>query len=129
MKLFLQVFVGACAIVLAIQLGKIGYAEYQSHLITKVTDSFVSHTRLRANYRDLQRQMVEMQKANRLLTDALIAAKKKIKAQKRFEATRSIAFGNSNPVSEDCLVFKSDKHMVECQNKKRSAREEFYRQY
>lgn len=129
MKLFFQVFTGACAIVLAVLLGSIGYTQYQAHLIGKAADSLLSHTQLKSNYRILQNQAAQLKKSNRSLSDGLIAAQKEIKTYKMFEASRSAAFSNSNPVSEDCLVFKSDRHMVECQNKKRWAREEFYQQY
>ena len=129
MKLFFQVFAGAGAVVLAVLLGNIGYTQYQSHIIGKAADSLLSHNQLKSDYRILENQVAQLRKSNRSLSDDLVAAQKEIKTYKMFEANRSAAFSNSNPVSEDCLVFKSDRHMVECQNKKRLAREEFYQKY
>ena len=76
MKLFFQVFTGACAIVLAVLLGNIGYTQYQAHLIGKAADSLLSHTQLKSNYRILQNQAAQLKKSNRSLSDGLIAAQK-----------------------------------------------------
>lgn len=127
MKLFFQIFGGVCAVILAVVFGNVIFTKYQLYEANKLLVSISSNQNKPCSA--TLGELSKLKNANKQLSNALIAAQKEIKAFKSLEAARSLAFSNSYEVSEDCLVFKSDRHMVECQNKKRRARDDFYREF
>lgn len=133
MKVFFQVFGFTCAVVLAVFLGNVAFTKYQIYeaqvMLTKVSDSFDSlpQPSLASDNQNLRRIIDQLSKSNRKLSDDLIAAQKKIKAYEAAKSDKKMAFAAYHTQSEDCLIFKSDAHMVECQNVKIRARKDFER--
>ena len=127
MKLFFQIFGGVVIGIFTVVLGNVVVTKYQLYETNKLLFNLSSTQKPACG--DLSGKITDLRASNKHLSKALIAAQNEIKAFKSLEAARSLAFSKSYDISDDCLVFQSDRHMVECQNKKRLAREEFYQKY
>jgi len=133
MKGFFQVFGFTCAVVLAVFLGNVAFTKYQLYeaqvVITKMANSFESSPQSKpASDNDNLRSIIDhLSKSNRKLSADLSAAQKQLKAYKAGETAKQKAFAIYHTDSDDCLIFDSDAHMVECQNVKMRAKKEFER--
>ncbi len=131
MKVFLQVFGGTCAVVLAVFIGNVAFTKYQLYeaqvVINKMTDNFKESSNQIENVHNYKASIDLLTKANKQLSRDLIAAQRKLKAYKVDQTNRQDSFAKYFTEPSDCLVFNSDAHMVECQNAKIRAKKEFNR--
>lgn len=124
MKLVLKVAAGillASLILFAVRLLVLGAA---LNGIKNVTDDAV----------DKQRQLIverqqKAEEAERIKSEQDRQDKEKARLEAEAKRLKAVAWSKYYQESEDCLVFQSDAHMVECVDNKKRARKEFDRLY
>ena len=75
----------------------------------------------------LKHSVNNLTRANKKLSQDLILAQKQLRAYQLAKTAKQQAFAKYHTDSDDCLIFDSDAHMVECQNVKMRAKKEFER--
>jgi len=131
MRVFFQVFGIICAVVLAVFLGNVAFTKYQLYearsVVGEITGSFDSASRDLTEMSRLKHSVNNLTRANKKLSQDLILAQKQLRAYQLAKTAKQQAFAKYHTDSDDCLIFDSDAHMVECQNVKMRAKKEFER--
>lgn len=131
MRVFFQVFGITCAVVLAVFLGNVAFTKYQLYearsVVGEITGSFDSASRDLTEMSRLKHSVNNLTRANKKLSQDLILAQKQLRAYQLAKTAKQQAFAKYHTDSDDCLIFDSDAHMVECQNVKMRAKKEFER--
>ena len=137
MKVVFQVFGLTFAVVLAVFLGNVAYTKYQLYEARGVFNDMFGTAGMKSasapvpaqvadvhNYRNI---IDHLSKENEKLRRELNSLKKQLTAYKSTQTAEQRAFSEFYSEPADCLVFRSDAHMVECQNAKIIAKRDFKR--
>ena len=131
MKVLFQVFGGTCAVVLAVFIGNVAFTKYQLHearvIIGELSNGVDNSLHQVTQTQNDKKTIADLSKENNRLRQDIARLRKQLVAYKAEDSAKNRAFTLYFNESEDCLIFDSDAHMVDCQNVKMRAKKEFNR--